>query len=178
MSPSWLFLSKGESGNPLEHMCDVQLIHCQCRYSFWCNVQLKPLQPVSISGNCIYARQERKVSMAYQYMQSWYTCQSRILQMEIADPDMSFGTAHAHEWTPRCIKVAEIWQPRWGVTPWQSRANFALFAATAFVGYVTYSPLTIFSTSLCCHRGGSIHPWGKKTFGYMQFFFSFMSGMS
>ena len=35
---------------------------------------------------------------------------------------------------------------------------------------VTYSPLTIFSTSLCCHRGGSIHPWGKKTFGYMQFF--------
>ena len=137
MSPSWLFLSKGESGNPLEHMCDVQLIHHQCRYLFWCNVQLKPPQPVSTPGNYIlYARQERKVSMAYQYMQSWYTCQSRILQMEIADPDMSFGTAHAHEWIPRCIKVAEIWQPRWGVTPWQSRANFALFAATAFVGHV------------------------------------------
>jgi hypothetical protein len=52
---------------------------------------------------------KREVSIAYRYMQSSYTCQSGILQMEIiADPDMSFGTAHAHELTPRCIKVAEI----------------------------------------------------------------------
>lgn len=132
MSPSWLFLSKGESGSPLEHMCDVQLMHRRCQYLFWCNVQLKPLQPVNTLRQLHICSSREKSQHGIQICSP---DTSGIIQLEIiADPDISFGTAYAHELTPRHIKVAEIWQPRWGGIPWQSRANFALFAATAFVG--------------------------------------------
>jgi hypothetical protein len=53
------FRSKGEYGNPLEHMCDIQLMYCPCLYLFRCGIQLwihlsmkkkNPLEPRPRSG--------------------------------------------------------------------------------------------------------------------------------
>jgi len=50
----------------------------------------------ALPGNCIYAHQEGKVWHDIQIC-SPYTCRSGVLQLEIiADPHISFGTAHAH----------------------------------------------------------------------------------
>lgn len=69
MSPLWLFLSKGEYGNPLEHMCDVQLIYCPCQYLFRCNIQLKWTSAGQHSQAIAYMPTKRgKSGMTYRYV--------------------------------------------------------------------------------------------------------------
>jgi hypothetical protein len=80
----------------------------------------------------------------------------------IADLDISFGTAYVHEFIPRHIKMQRSDSPAWEEFPWQSSGPISLCLLPQ-LSSVAYSPLTIFSTSLCFHGGGcSIYPLGKE----------------
>lgn len=69
MSPLWLYLLKGEYGNPLEHMCDVLLIYCPCQYLFRCNIQLKCTSAGQHSLAIAYILTKRvKSGMPYRYV--------------------------------------------------------------------------------------------------------------
>lgn len=117
-------------------------------------------------------------------MQSWYTCQSGILS------SWDHRWSWYQLWCSSCpwVNSKLHWSCRHvsrGGEEFLGKAKPISLRLPPQLSSVTYSLLTIFSTSLYCHRGGQAGApfilWGKESFGSLgrcSFSPSFMWGMS